>query len=98
MAFAIVTKDKPNSLQVRMDHRADHVAYLDATVDKLLAAGGLIEDDGSGGSGGVILLDVETRAEAEAFVANDPFTKAELFESVTITRWRKAFFDFQKLI
>ncbi len=98
MAFAIVTKDKPNSLQVRMDHRADHIAYLIATVDKLLAAGGLIEDDGSGGSGGVILLDVETRAEAEEFVANDPFTKAELFESATITRWRKAFFDFQKLI
>ena len=34
----------------------------------------------------------------EAFIENDPFTKAGLFESVTVTRWRKAFFNYEKLI
>jgi uncharacterized protein YciI len=31
-------------------------------------------------------------------VADDPFTKAGLFEKVTITRWRKAFFNMERLI
>jgi uncharacterized protein YciI len=34
----------------------------------------------------------------EAFIAGDPFTKAGLFEKVTVARWRKAYFDKQKLI
>jgi uncharacterized protein YciI len=42
----------------------------------------------------VYILDVEDRAAAEEFIANDPFCEAGLFESVTITRWRKAYFNF----
>ena len=98
MPYAIVTKDKPDHLRVRTEARDAHVAFLDANVDKLLAAGALIEDDGSGGRGGIIILDTDDRAEAEAFIANDPFAKAGLFESVTVTRWRKAFFDGERLI
>jgi len=62
------------------------------------AAGALIEDDGTGGSGGLLIVDTDERKEAQRFIDNDPFTKAGLFEKVTITRWRKAFFDKQRLI
>jgi hypothetical protein len=48
--------------------------------------------------GGVIVYDSEDRGEVEDFVANDPFTKAGLFESVTISRCRKAFFNYERLI
>ena len=33
----------------------------------------------------------DTRAEAERFIADDPFSRVQLFERVTITRWRKAY-------
>ncbi|RKT20759.1 hypothetical protein B0G69_4093 [Paraburkholderia sp. RAU2J] len=33
------------------------------------------------------------REEAEQFIAADPFSAVGLFERVTITRWRKAYFD-----
>jgi uncharacterized protein YciI len=64
----------------------------------LLAAGALIDDDGTGGKGGILLVDTDDRAVAERFIAEDPFTKAGLFEKVTVTRWRKAFFDGKCLV
>lgn len=98
MPYVIQTVDKPDSSQLRGATRPAHLEYLTARKDKLLAAGALIDDDGSGGHGGVLIIDTDDRAEAERFVAEDPFTKAGLFQKVTITRWRKAFFDKQRLI
>jgi uncharacterized protein YciI len=96
--YVIQTVDKPGASQVRSATRPAHLEYLTARKDKLLAAGALIDDDGSGGHGGVLIIDTDDRAEAERFAADDPFTKAGLFQKVTITRWRKAFFDKQRLI
>lgn len=98
MPYAIQTKDKPDHGHVRAEVRNTHIAFLDANKDKLLAAGALVDDDGSGGHGGILIVDVDDRAAAEAFIAEDPFTKADLFESVTITRWRKAFFNFENCL
>ena len=39
------------------------------------------------------VVDLDSRAEAEAFIAADPFSEAELFERVVITRMRKAYVD-----
>ncbi len=98
MPYVIQTRDKPDRAHLRTETRAEHLDYLRANANKLLAAGAVINDDGSGGHGGVIIVDTDDRDEAEAFIANDPFTKAGLFESVTVTRWRKAVFNFEMLI
>ena len=98
MPYAIQTQDKLDHGHLRAELRDAHLAYLDANLDKLLAAGALIDDDGTGGHGGVLIVDTDERATAEAFIAEDPFTKAGLFESVTVTRWRKAFFNFENLL
>jgi uncharacterized protein len=98
MPYAIITRDKPNSLQLRNDTRQPHLEYLTAHQDKLLAAGAQIDDAGQGGYGGIIIVDTEDRAEAEAFIQNDPFTKAGLFAGIEVVRWRKAFFNKKRLI
>ena len=98
MPYAIQTKDKPDHGNLRAELRDAHIAYLNANLDKLLAAGAVIDDDGTGGHGGILIVATDDRAEAEAFAADDPFTKAGLFESVTVTRWRKAFFNFENLL
>lgn len=98
MPYAIQTRDKPGASAIRAAHRHAHIDYLTAHKHLLLAAGALISDDGSGGHGGILLVDTDDRAQAERFVADDPFTKAGLFEQVTVTRWRKAFFDGERLI
>ena len=37
------------------------------------------------------------RDMARDFAENDPFNKAGLFETVSVTPWRKAFFNFENL-
>jgi uncharacterized protein len=98
MPYAIMTVDKANHMHVRKAARDEHLAYLTAHKHKLLAAGALIDDDGTGGRGGILIVDTDDRNEAERFAAEDPFTKAGLFEKVTVTRWRKAFFNGERLI
>jgi uncharacterized protein YciI len=98
MPYIIQFLDKPDSGHVRAERRPQHLEYLDANKDKLLAAGSLLDDDGSGGHGGIIIVDTDDRGEAERFIANDPYSRAGLFETVTVTRWRKAFYNFERLI
>lgn len=98
MPYAIITQDKAGAASIRAAARPAHLEYLTLHQSKLLAAGALIEDDGTGGAGGILIVDTDDRAEAERFIAEDPFTKAGLFEKVTVTRWRKAFFGGKRLI
>ncbi|TVQ40308.1 MAG: YciI family protein [Geminicoccaceae bacterium] len=98
MPYAIITTDRADAGELRQQVRAEHLAYLDAHKQKLLAAGAKIADDGSGGSGSILLVDTDDRAEAEAFIANDPFALAGLFQSIEVVRWRKAFFAGENLL
>jgi hypothetical protein len=98
MPYAIQTTDKPDSGALRTKVRDEHIKYLDANQHRLLAAGAVINDDGTGGHGGILIVDTEVRKEAEDFIAGDPFTRAGLFQKVTVTRWRKAYYNKQKLI
>lgn len=41
--------------------------------------------------GSLLVLDFPDRKAAEVFAANDPYAKAGLFQSVTITPFRKVF-------
>jgi uncharacterized protein len=98
MPYAIQTTDNPRSAQLRADTRAAHLEYLTKNKHLLLAAGALIDDDGTGGSGGILIVDTDDRKVAEKFIDDDPFTKAGLFSKVTVTRWRKAFFNKERLV
>ena len=98
MPYVIITGSEPATLAQREALRPAHIEYLRSRQHLLLAAGGMLEDDGARGNGGVIVLDTEDRAVAEAFVAGDPFQQAGLFTTIRISRWRKAFFNFEALV
>lgn len=93
MPYMIRTTDKPDAAELRAATRAEHLVYLRRYTPRILAAGGFLNDDGSVGKGGMIILDTDDRAEAEELIANDPFTRAGVFEKVEIQRWRKVFFN-----
>jgi len=97
MPYLIVTRDKPDHRHMRRKEKPGHVAFLERNKHLILAAGAMLEEGEEVGFGGVIILDVETRAEAEAFIAADPYSAAGLFQSVDIVRWRKGFFDREML-
>jgi uncharacterized protein YciI len=98
MPYMVTASDKPNTEQLRAETRPAHVAYLEANLDKLIGAGAKLADDGVTALGSLYLIDTDSRAEAEAFVAADPFTKAGLFTDIVATRWRKAILDHQSFI
>ena len=91
MPYLIETFDKPGQQRLRRDMRDEHLRFLEANKALLLACGAKLADDGSDLGGGLYVVDLDTRAEAERFIADDPFSRVQLFERVTITRWRKAY-------
>lgn len=95
MPYAIIFEDAPGSAEKRLQYRDAHLDYMRSQLPKVLASGGLLDDSGTVGEGGVIIMDFDTRAEAEAFVAADPFNVEGIYGSYQIRRWRKAFFDGQ---
>ncbi|KQZ46661.1 hypothetical protein ASD54_21865 [Rhizobium sp. Root149] len=92
MAFMIFTRDRSDGASIRDACRAEHYRYLQANAHLLVASGGLLNDS-SAYSGGLILLNVATMAEAEAFIAGDPFTREGLFGEVILMPWVPAFLD-----
>lgn len=95
MPYVIESWDKLDHLELRLRIRPDHIRFLESEVGRLLAAGAKLADDGETMLGTIYIVDVETREEAEKFVSMDPFTIAGLPREIVITRWRKAFFNFQ---
>ena len=92
MHFAFICTDKPGALQVRLDTRPDHVAYLNAldADGKLAFAGPFLGDDGKP-VGSLVVVKAETIEEARQIAANDPYAKAGLFANVDVKAWNWVF-------
>jgi hypothetical protein len=92
MLFLIYRKDKPGNLQVRLDTYAQHLEYLKPLAHKVVLGGPTLgAGTGTGENdmtGSFVIFEAEDWSEAEAFVANDPFTKAGLFATTIIERWK----------
>jgi uncharacterized protein YciI len=75
---------------VRKQHAADHFEYLKTNSDRIRLAGGLRPGPDDWWNGGLWVLEVETRAQAEALCENDPFFKLGLRRSYRLQVWGKA--------
>jgi len=89
MLFALICTDKPQSLQVRLDNRPAHIAFLKSLGDGLKAAGPFLDDDGNM-TGSLVIIEASNRDEALAISREDPYARAGLFESVEIRPWNWA--------
>ncbi|MBL8708546.1 MAG: YciI family protein [Rhodospirillaceae bacterium] len=89
MAFMIYCLDKPDHLEVRLANRPAHVEHLIAHEKRLITGGPLLEGERMIGS--LLVVDFATRAEVDTFLAADPYSKAGLFQSVTVTPYKNVF-------
>lgn len=87
MLIALIARDKPDALQTRLDNREAHVGYLERS-EIVSQAGPLLAEDGAM-IGSLIIFDVEDKQQAEDWIADDPYTKAGLFESTELIPWKK---------
>jgi len=86
MLYAVICRDKPGALQIRLDTRAAHLAYIEET-GIVAMAGPFIEDGQMVGS--LVILDTDSLQAAQDWAANDPYAKAGLFESSSVSEWKK---------
>ena len=86
MLYAVICKDKPGALQTRLDTRAAHLAYIEAT-GLVKMAGPFLEEGQMCGS--LVILDCDSLDAARAWAAGDPYAAAGLFDSVSVTEWKK---------
>ena len=87
MLVALFAKDRPGALDIRKANREAHVAHLkdSGLIDQ---AGPLLDDNGDM-CGSLVILNVETFEQAQDWAMNDPYAKADLFESVTLIPWNR---------
>jgi uncharacterized protein len=91
MLYIIYQLDRPEpeAGAIRARVKDTHLAYLERHKDILVLGGALLADDGVARLGSTLILNVPSREAAEAFSAEEPFRKAGLFRSVSITRMRR---------
>lgn len=87
MRIALYARDKAGALPIRTQNRAAHLAYIEET-GAVEMAGPLIDAEG-GMCGSLVILDLPDMEAARAWAEADPYARAGLFDSVTLTEWKK---------
>ena len=90
MLFVVRNIDKPNAGALRAETRAAHLEYLDSIADVLKLAGPFLADDGVTMNGSLWIVEASDRAAATRLAEADPYAKVGLFESQTVTPFRRA--------
>ena len=84
MLFIIHCMDRTGALQDRIDNYDAHRAHLSDTVTTIVLAGPVTAVDAKTPLGSMFVVDVEGRAEAEAFNREDPFYKLGVWDRDSI--------------
>lgn len=85
--FVLTCIDKPESLALRMATREAHLAWVRGRIGELKLGGPFLDDKGDM-AGSLMILEEPDLAAAQAFSAEDPYTKAGLWQSVDIRPFR----------
>lgn len=90
MLYMIYGVDRqPGADEIRAAVRPEHFEYLQKHQDILVLGGATLADDSDARTGSVLIINVPDRAAADDFALNEPFRKAGLFATVTVTRMRR---------
>jgi len=90
MLYAVICTDKPSSLNIRLENRPAHVAFLESLGERLAFAGPFTDDRGNP-NGSLVVFEARDMKAAEAVADQDPYAAAGLFESRTVRPWKWVF-------
>jgi uncharacterized protein YciI len=86
MLFTILCTFRPSGFAEAKQRRFEHYEFLRRVKDTIVEGGPLLGPDGLP-TAMLIVVERETEDAAKAFIAEEPYTKNGLFESVAIRRW-----------
>jgi uncharacterized protein YciI len=84
MRFFVYRVDKPGTAALRAETRPAHLDYAATLGEALVFAGPTLADDGETMDASVWVIEAASREDAERITAEDPYEKADLFETKLI--------------
>ena len=87
MHFIIDCRDSVQGQQLRSEIRDHHIAYLNKRGEDILTAGPQLNENGDV-IGSLIIIDCDSREDAESFIFHDPYYMAGVFSDVRVTAYK----------
>ena len=85
MQFVITAYDGAGMMAKRMEVRPLHLEGMERLKKHLIAAGGLLDDEGKL-KGSVLIMEFESREEVDEYLANEIYVKEHVWERITVER------------
>ena len=89
--WMIIAWDAADKAGARAAHIAAQKEYARALGERLIGYGHIVSDDASTVRATTWFAQLDDRSAAEAFVANDPLSRAGVYERIDIRRWSNSF-------
>src|SRR5689334_22688572 len=87
MYFVAICRDRADGLEIRLANRPAHLEFLTSQAERIKVGGPFLTPDGERMIGSVLILEARDGAEAWAILAEDPYGRAGLFQSVELLPW-----------
>ena len=88
MHWLIKCRSKPDTDALRMATIDAHRGFLDGYPEVTWYSGPLFTDDNKNAIGSLRLIEFPDRDAALAYINADPYTKAGIFQAITVERWK----------
>ena len=89
--WAIYCWDKPAMTDTRRALLAEQKAYVKNFGERVIGYGHFLSDDGRETLGSSFFMQLDDRAAADKFLADEPMSKAGVYSKVDVNRWSNSF-------
>jgi hypothetical protein len=84
MIFCLHLLDHAHQGELRQRLRPEHKAYLGRVAERIAFAGPLLADDGQAMLGSLLMMNFDSRADALAWLAQEPFHRHGLYAQAQV--------------
>jgi len=84
MLYVLHMIDRAGAADLRARVRPEHKAYLAGVAERIAFAGPLVDEDGETMAGSLLVIDFADRAAAEAWLRDEPFTRAGVYATSSV--------------
>jgi len=83
MQFVIKAYDGPGMLEKRMEVRPRHLEGMNKMSRHIICAGGMLDEEGKM-KGSVLVLEFDSRAELDAYLAQEPYVLEHVWDRIEV--------------
>lgn len=85
MQFMIKALDGEGMLAKRMEVRPDHLEGMKKMNSHIIAAGGLLDEEGKM-KGSLLIVEFDDRSGVDEYLANEPYVKANVWQTIEVVQ------------